>query len=385
MSAALTLSCAAGAGSGESPQGSQAAYAVPPALDDGWETGRADAFGLDVAKLDAMTRAIRQSDWNIHAVLIERDGRLVYEEYFAGTDERWGTSLGRVSFDRTTKHDLRSVTKSVTSALFGTLVASGVIKSLDIPIVEYFPEYQDLLTPERRRITLAHTLAMTSGLEWSEELPYTDPRNDEIVMTRATEPLRYALDRKIVAAPGTRWNYNGGLTQVLAAIVERTSKTPLAKYAEARLFQLLGISDFEWVGNLAGMPSAASGLRLRPRDLAKFGSIFLHQGKWKGREILSADWVEASTRRRITLPDQTALGYGYQWWHRCIPLGSASVEARMGRGNGGQRVVVLPALGTVVTVLAGEYNKRANSEGLIADYILPAFQTPPRGTCSTEV
>jgi CubicO group peptidase (beta-lactamase class C family) len=332
-----------------------------------------------------MTRAIAASSWNVHAVLIEHRGRLAYEQYFAGTDQRWGDSLGRVVFDRNTKHDLRSVSKSVVSALIGTLVTSGAIRSLDTPIVQYFPEYKDLQTPERSAVTLRHALTMTAGLEWNEEIPYSDPRNDEIRMTRSPDPLRFALDRPIVAKPGTVWSYNGGLTQVLATVIERLAKTPLTAYAEQKLFKPLGISDFEWVGNLGGVPAAASGVRLRPRDLAKFGSMYAARGRWRNRQIVGADWVAASLVRRVNLPGQTAMGYGYQWWHQCLPTPAGTVEMQVAAGNGGQRIAILPAADTVVTILAGRYNEPTPwLRELIVHQLLPAFRKHPAGPCSTE-
>ena len=154
-------------------------------------------------------------EWNVHAVLIERAGRLVYEEYFSGKDERWGQPLGVVTFTRGTLHDLRSVTKSVVSALVGIASSSGAIPSLDAPLLDYFPEYKDLDVPERRRITIRHALSMSAGFEWNEDVPYTDPKNDEIVMNRSPDPIHYVLARPIVSAPGTSWRYNGGTTQVL--------------------------------------------------------------------------------------------------------------------------------------------------------------------------
>ena len=103
-----------------SPAEPSSRYRVPPAADDGWTTASVDSVGLDRRRLEQMTDAIRvETDWNVHAVLVERDGRLVYEEYFVGWDQRWGRSLGQVTFDRQTKHDLRSVSKSVVSALVG--------------------------------------------------------------------------------------------------------------------------------------------------------------------------------------------------------------------------------------------------------------------------
>ena len=93
-----------------------------------------------------------------------------------------------------------------------------------------------------------------------------------------------------MAEPGATWNYNGGLTHLLGAIVQRSTGQPLQTYARTVLFQPLGIEDVDWDGDLKGMPSAASGLRLRPRDLAKFGSLYLHDGRWRDHQILPADW-----------------------------------------------------------------------------------------------
>src|SRR5215203_4585038 len=136
-----------------------------------------------------MTESIRSHPQdNVHAVLIERDGRLVYEEYFSGNDARRGCPLGVVTFTRDTLHDLRSVTKSVVSALIGAANASGAIRSLDAPLLDYFPEYTDLQVPERRRITIRHALGMSAGLEWNEDLSYADPKNDENVMDASPEP-----------------------------------------------------------------------------------------------------------------------------------------------------------------------------------------------------
>ena len=256
-------------------QPSPANIAQPAAIGDGWEVTSLEAAGMDRRPIEAMTAEIRRySDWNIHAVLIEREGRLVYEEYFAGEDQEWGQNLGPVVFTRDTKHDLRSITKSVTSALVGITLASGKIRSLDQLLLDFFPEHAAASgRREHPRISLRHALMMSAGLDWNEDLPYTDPRNDENVMTLSEDPMGYVLTRPGVAEPGAVWRYNGGLPQVLATIVQRATGERLRDYARRVLFAPLGITDFEWLGNLAGVPAAASGLRLRPRDLAKFGSL----------------------------------------------------------------------------------------------------------------
>ena len=363
-------------------------YVTPPTLGDGWLTGSLVQAGIDRKQLEAMTDSIRaHPEFNIHAVLVERNGRLVYEEYFSGKDERWGEPLGLVVFTREIKHDLRSVTKSVVSALVGIANSSGAIRSLDIPVLDYFPEYKDLQMPERRQITIRHALMMGAGLEWNEDVPYTDPKNDEIVMTRSADPMHYVLSRPIVAAPGTSWRYNGGTTQVLGTIVQRATKQPLADYARAKLFSPLGIADFEWLGNLAGVPAAASGLRLRPRDLAKFGSLYLHGGRWNGQQVLPREWVVESTRRRLTFPGQSTRGYAYQWWHACYPTPSGPIEVPTAVGNGTQRVFLLRAQQTVVTFLAGRYNDFSVNppERLLLDFIIPALPPAPRSECPRDL
>jgi CubicO group peptidase (beta-lactamase class C family) len=185
-----------------SPPDIASRYVIPPALNDGWMTGSLEQVGIDRGRIEAMTDSIRDHpELNVHAVLIERDGRLVYEEYFAGKDERWGVPIGVVTFTRATKHDVRSVTKSVVSALVGIALNSGSIPSLDRPLLDYFPEFKELQVPERRLITIRHALMMAAGFEWNEDVPYTDPKNDEIVMIRSPDPLRYVLSRPIVAPP----------------------------------------------------------------------------------------------------------------------------------------------------------------------------------------
>ena len=185
------------------PQGpSSASYQIPTARSDGWQTAGADSVGVDSSRLAQLTQSTRAwPELGVHAILIERNGRLIYEEYFDGFDERWGQSLGRVQITAESKHDLRSITKSVVSALVGIAHGEGKIPSLDEPIVKWFPEYPDFNTPDRRRVTLAHALSMTSGFDWNEDVPYNDPRNDEIRMTRDPQPLRYALARPFAKDP----------------------------------------------------------------------------------------------------------------------------------------------------------------------------------------
>ena len=357
-------------------------YAAPPTLSDGWKTGTLESAGIDRRRLEQMTESVRANpDFNVHGILIEHDGRLVFEEYFTGPDQRWGQPLGVVTLTRDKFHDLRSVTKSVVGALVGIAHASGAIPSLDAPVLHYFPEYKDLQVPERRLITIRHALSMSSGLDWNEQVPYNDPKNDEIAMDRSPDASRYVLARPIVAAPGTTWNYNGGTTHLLGVIVQRATKQPLMDYARTMLFAPLGVTAFEWLGR--GGPSAASGMRLRPRDLAKFGSLYLHDGQWNGKQVIPKEWVHESTRRRLTLPGRETAGYAYQWWHNCHATPTGVVEVPTAVGNGDQRIFLMRSKRVVVTVLAGRYNDFSSSPAnrLLVDHILPALPASPAMPC----
>jgi CubicO group peptidase (beta-lactamase class C family) len=375
-------------------------YRPPPQLDDGWRTTSAEELGLDRRRLEAMTEAIRRQEYaNIHAVLIPRDGRLVYEEYFPGMDRRWRSDQRetvRTIFHRDTLHDTRSVGKSITSALVGIALGAGAIASLDTPLVAFFPEHADLATPEKRRITLRHALSMNAGLDWNElDVPYTDPANHSERMHASTDPAGFLLARPMAGEPGKWWSYNSGLPTLLGLVISRATGQPFGAYAREVLFEPLGITDVEWGGphawtaipELAWRGSQAwarvanpgGSLWIRPRDLLKFGSLYLHGGRWNGRQVIPAEWMEESTRRHITVTDSISdhgeHGYGYLWWHDRFRTDAGELEVHTASGNGGQRIFVIPSLNLAVTVLAGRYNDpEANwlPEQLLLRYIVPA-------------
>ena len=156
--------------------------------------------------------------------------------------------------------------KSVTALVLGMAIDHGWIKSVDTPVLSFFPEYADLRTPEKDRITLRHILTMSSGLDWHEsDVPYTDAANSEIRMDTAPDPYRFALEQPMVAPPGQIWNYNSGSTELLGAVLRKATGKPLDQLARTMLFGPLGITDVEWYRYAQDNPSAAAGLRLRPR------------------------------------------------------------------------------------------------------------------------
>jgi CubicO group peptidase (beta-lactamase class C family) len=294
---------------------------------------------------------------HLHVVLAERGGETVLESYGRGPDENWGRPLGEVSFTADTLHDLRSVTKSIVSLLYGIALERGEVPKLDTPVLKLFPEYEDLAAdPERRRRTVEHALTMSLGMEWDEIKPYTDPENSEIAMEIAPDRYRYILDRKLVAEPGSRWIYSGGATALIGEILQRGTAKKLSDYAREHLFEPLGISSFDWAAGRDGALSPASGLRLSANDLLKIGRLVLNDGLWNGRSIVPEAWLTASLRPVIATgegPD-----YGYFWFCGQAPVpalgGPASWFA--GFGNGGQRLWICPKADVAAVVFSGNYN-----------------------------
>lgn len=326
---------------------------APAALADAWptaapsEVGFADDLG---ARVDALYAAGELP--NLHALVVARHGKLVLERYFTGRDEAWGTDLGEVTFGPEVLHDLRSVSKSVVGLLYGIALAEGKVPAVDTPLVDHFG-YPDLAAePARRKILVRHALTMTLGLAWDESLPYSDPRNSEIAMELAQDRYRFILSQPIVAQPGSTWTYSGGSTALLAHLIARGSGLPLLDYAREKLFAPLGITDVVWTPGTNGEAAAASGLRLTARDLLRIGEMVRLGGRWHGRQVVPADWLEATFTRHV--PSEDGLFYGYQWWLGLNPAGKPWMA---GFGNGGQRLVAIPHLGLVIVVYAGNYNQ----------------------------
>ena len=182
-----------------------------------WTVSRPAAMGLDESVLAPLESHFTQwGDANLHAVVIAKNGHLVYERYFSGDDRSWGTPLGLIDFDAYTLHDIRSITKSVTSVLFGIAHDAGLISHLDAPIFSLLPNYAGLGTDAHQSITVRHLLTMSAGLAWNEDIPYHDERNSERQMANADDPVHYVLSQPIVRTPGAAYQYNGGATTVLA-------------------------------------------------------------------------------------------------------------------------------------------------------------------------
>ena len=353
----------------------------PATLDDGWATASPESVGLDGARLCGIAARLKEMEADVHSVVIVRHGKLVFEQYFPGYDEPWGQDGGRHEFDATTKHDMRSASKSVVSLLVGIAIDRKLIAGADEPVVKFFPEYADVKSAGWDQITLRHLLTMSSGMQWDENRGWNDPKNDEPHLGNEADPIRYVLSKPVANPPDTLWVYNGGGTDLLGNILERVSGKPLEAFAREVLFQPLGITDVEWKNYPKnGKVAPAAGLRMRPRDAAKIGQLVLNRGAWNGKQIVSAGLDRAI--------GQAALS-GHRLFRRIVLLRPAMVAGTLdlvatrevkwiaAMGSGGQRIFIVPDRDLVVMTTSGLISGARQGDGaldMLTNFILPSVR-----------
>ena len=352
---------------------------MPATLNYEWAVTTPEEVGMDAVRLSELDKFLEQ--WpkhKIHAVIVARRGKLVLERYFSGVDVRWLQSTP-VHFSPSELHDIRSISKSVTSLLIGIARGEGKFPPLGSSVIDSFPEYADLRTTKNARITFQHLLTMAHGLQWDERKPWEDPANDERQMIEAKDPDRYVMERPMALPPGMLFNYCGGATSVLGAVLAKAVDGKIDAYAGEKLFGPLAIKDFEWLGCTGSTEVAAfGGLRLKPRDLAKLGQLMVDDGRWNGKQVLPSGWVAESTRPRINTFIKTegygTLSYGYQWWLGRTLQSRHDLPLIAGFGNGGQRLFVVPELDLVAAINAAHYGSPLMA--LIPAAILNRFVMP---------
>jgi CubicO group peptidase (beta-lactamase class C family) len=326
---------------------------TPLPAGDGWSVEQdPGAAGFAPALLCDAMRTFAGSSRNLHALVVERHGRLVAEAYRTGADRStYSPWASRTRFDKDVPHDVRSVTKSVVALLWGIAQSDQAVPPPTTPVLDLLPALTDLRSGGRERITVADMLCMRSGLAWDESGGYGRWANDERGLLWRGDRARYVFERRLATSPGTRFNYNGGLTAVLGLLLEERTGASLQEFAGQRLFEPLGMRDWEWVADLRGRTRAYTGLRLRPRDLARIGRLMLEGGRWQGRQVVPEAWV-----RTLLAPCAPGEAFGHHWWSGKVSVRGKEVGWHGALGNGGQRLFVVPTLDLVVVTTAGEYD-----------------------------
>ena len=337
-------------------------YEVPEKADDGWEVAHADANGLQSNNLSEMMDFIEATeDHHIHSILILKNDLLVFEHYFEGylySNNPPGSNGDFIQYSSLTDHYLASVTKSVTSVIFGAAVKEGFISDVDEPLVDIMPQYDSILTGEKAEITLRHLLTMSSGLHWDEwSSSFENPANDVRALFNEDDPIAYILSKHMTNSPGDEFHYNSGGTNVLGAVVEVKTGMGLLDFGNQYLFDPLNIQGGKWETMAGGYMFASGGLYLRPRELTKIGSLFLNDGYWGEQQIITPDWISQSTYPYIEtdnlIPQSDA--YGYQWWIMDFQANGQTYDCFFAAGWGDQYMFIFPAEEMIVTIHCGNF------------------------------
>lgn len=332
-----------------------------------WPVSTPEAQGLDAKSLAGLMTTIREGkDFpGLHCLLIVRHGSLVVEEYF--NDWR----AGRL-------HMLQSVSKSFTSALVGIAISRGEFEGVDEKVLDFFPDVTDIANMDERKaaIRLKDLLTMRSGTDYHERTPDA-PHWQLNRLTKGWD--KFYLDRPMVTPPGTAFNYDSGGVILLSAMLKNRTGMHADKYAERFLFEPLGIKNYFWIKNAEDHPHTGGGLNLAARDTAKFGLLYLKNGRWGDKQVVPEEWVRESFRAHVdlTVPGQPPSGYGYLWWILApYARGSGREPVYAARGAFGQFIFIVPEYDTVV-VINGDVKSAADRSrhlSLFYDRILSAVR-----------
>jgi len=315
-----------------------------------WPISSPEEQGLDSVRLAAAFDFLKEKDPNIHSLLIIRNGVIVADAAF-------------YPFQDNGLHDLASVTKSITSTLVGIAVRKGLIKGLDQLLLDFFPDRKIANLDERKKaITLRDLLTMRSGLQC-----IVQPTEVTLFqMMNSPDWVQFMLDLPMTDRPGTKFIYNSGAVHLLSAIIRKATGVTALDFARKELFEPLEITGVIWPMDPQGVSNDGWGdIRMRPRDMAKIGLLYLNNGVWDGKQILTPDWVETVTHKRPEVPETD---YGYLWWI----YKDAGYYAR---GRGGQHIIVLPGQKMVIVTTGGGFT---NGAPLLESYILPAVHQGQR-------
>ncbi|MBV7257638.1 serine hydrolase [Pacificimonas sp. WHA3] len=304
----------------------------------------------------------------IEAIIVERGGKIVYENYFGKSDAD-------------SRIDARSAGKSITALAVGMAVDDGSIPDIYAPAFTAFaaeaPFRHD--GPEKQAITIADLMNMSSALEcddWDDASPGNEER-----MYRKRNWTRFALDIPIDpdyvrSDKGVgRFSYCTAGAFLLGRIVERATGMPFDDYVQQRLFTPLGISNPEWTRSPSGEVQSGGQLSLTARDFAAIGRLVLSGGQHEGRQLISKDMLGLIGTQQLNATPTD--GYGWFWWRRLFQAeGLPPQPAAYMSGNGGNKVAIFPQLDTVIVILSTNYNRKdmhSQTNDIIERHILPGL------------
>ena len=363
---------------------------------DEWPVSTPAAEGIDPAAINALVADIDAGRYGLidHFLLI-RNGRVVadhhwdhhdtYVELLAAQED---TVEHQYNYDHpawhpfyrdTRLHSLQSVTKSVMSVAFGIAVDAGHIPPVAAEAWPYFTAYGvDPSEPGRAGASLEDFLTMRSGISWATPGQGYGGTHPTTVMELSDAWIDYVVERPVAVDPGTRFDYNDGVSVMLGRVVREATGQRIDAWAEEHLFGPIGIDEYYWKTTPAGEADSEGGLYLATHDLARIGYLMLRGGEWNGRQVVSADWVAASTSPVVLdvnpSNDRPDSGYGYQWWVPVHEDGETRIFAA--NGYGGQFLHVVPEHDLISVFNGWTLHERPEFSSWLAlqDRILPALE-----------
>jgi len=365
---------------------SQYTYQQPEHINDGIEVGALYEVNIDSTMIKLAVNKILHGQYKeVHSMLIFRDNKLVFEAYFKGHKWQWDAPYHHgdlVMWDRTMLHNIMSATKSVTSACIGIAIDKGYIESVHQSIFDYLPNHKHLNIGGKEKITIEHLLTMTSGLEWREwSAPYSSAENPTIgIWFQEKDPITFILEMPLTEEPGKSFNYSSGNMVLLGEIIHNATNMSIDEFSDKFLFEPLGIDSAQWAIKYENGVDG-NNLMITPRAMVKFGATFLNGGNWRGKQIVSNQWVDKSTtpfpgNYRINIPGEASgrMGYSYSWWTKIYYKSGKPIHMYSASGFGGQHIMVFPELKTVVTFTGGNYLTKRPPFKIIEKYILPSIK-----------
>jgi CubicO group peptidase (beta-lactamase class C family) len=361
------------------------AAAQAPFPGETWPTATPSAVGINSAVLDSLDQEIRGGRYgNVDRLLVIRHGQLAWDRSYAhdydaiygdsarvrnplnphdvGSPYNYFSPWWHPYYRRGSLHTLQSVTKTITSVIVGVAVTRGDFPSIDTSILTWFDTAHIAhIDARKRRLTVRHLLSMTAGIDWNENLPYIDPRNSAVQMEASYDWVSYVINQPMSDEPGTVFNYNSGATELVAHIFRAATGTDLEEYAARHLFAPLGIRNWYWKRTPAGVVDTEGGLYLDATDLARVWYLFLQQGRWQGKTIVSPQWVTESVAPRVPVgPSPTGPRYGLAWWLYRNPRDSTDFVWG-GSGFGGQFPVAFPENDLLIVINGWNILRGGNS------------------------
>lgn len=331
-----------------------------------WEIG---GFKTDpktsILQLTEMENLISKDSLpNTHSVLISRNGNIIYENYFDGYTED-------------IPHDMRSTSKSISSAIVGIAKGKKLFRSVNQSIFDFLPtKYQVHKDSLKAKINIHSLLTMSSGLDaidYGINANTTSPAVEDNYQ-RTDDWTETILATPMINLPNTKANYGTANPYLLGIAMDSLVSEPLQLFMDVNLFQKLEISNYIIQTDLKGNPYFGGGMYLTPKDMLKFGELYLNNGKWKTKRILSKNWVKNSFKNYLALENtKDKNGYGYLWWHHNYQINGKNIESIEARGAGGQYIFVIPTLQAVVVITSGNFRngKTQQPEAIFENYILP--------------